>query len=86
MSAKVILFLFEIGSPCMAKPKGRWIGISPFRKMVCDLMHFSQQVPVAIAERQMDLGPLLEARKRPLFLPRVMALFVLRRLHLDAAI
>lgn len=64
MSAEDMFFVFEFGSPCMAKPKGRWIGISPFRKMVCDLMHFSQQVPVAIAERQMDLGPLMEARKR----------------------
>ena len=47
----------------MAKPTGRWVGISLFRKNVCDLMHFSQQVPVAIAERRMQISRVVQARK-----------------------
>lgn len=43
--------------------------------MVCDLMHFSQQVPVAIAERKMDLGPLFEARKKATNRPAWTTLF-----------
>lgn len=59
----------------MGRSKGRWIGITPFRKMVCDLMHFSQQVPVAIAERRMNLGPLFEARKKAANRPAWTSLF-----------
>jgi hypothetical protein len=47
----------------MAKAKGRYYPISPFRRMVTDLMHFSKQVPSVAADRRMDLRPLIAARQ-----------------------
>lgn len=47
----------------MGKQKGRYLPISPFRHLVTDLMHFSQQVPTVTAERKMNLRPLIEARE-----------------------
>jgi len=44
------------------KPTGRWLALSPFRRLVVDLMHFSQQVPAVAIERRMDLGALVAAR------------------------
>lgn len=44
------------------KPRGKSIAISPFRTMVMDLMHFSQQVPAVTIERRMNLAPLIAAR------------------------
>ncbi|MSR31126.1 MAG: hypothetical protein EXR99_06410 [Gemmataceae bacterium] len=46
----------------MSKPVGRNLPISPFRGIVIDLMHFSQKVPVAVAERKFSLGALKAAR------------------------
>lgn len=46
----------------MSKPKGRTLPISPYRRSVAELMHFSQQVPAVTAERRMDLSPLIAAR------------------------
>jgi hypothetical protein len=46
----------------LTKAVGRWLSLSPYRRLVTDLMHFSQQVPSVVADRRMDLGPLLEAR------------------------
>ena len=46
----------------MSKPKGKSLRISPYRRSVAELMHFSQQVPAVTAERRMDLGPLMAAR------------------------
>lgn len=50
--------------PCKGrlKMKGRSLRISPYRRTVADLMHFSQQVPAVTAERRMDLSPLMAAR------------------------
>jgi pyruvate/2-oxoglutarate dehydrogenase complex dihydrolipoamide acyltransferase (E2) component len=45
-----------------SKMKGRTLRISPYRRAVADLMHFSQQVPAVTAERRMDLSPLMAAR------------------------
>lgn len=47
----------------MAKPRGRNIPISPFRRVVTDLMHFSSHVPSVCIDRRMDLSPLAAARK-----------------------
>jgi pyruvate/2-oxoglutarate dehydrogenase complex dihydrolipoamide acyltransferase (E2) component len=47
----------------MPKAVGRSIPLSPFRKLVVDLMHFSQQVPSVTADREMDLSPLIAARR-----------------------
>lgn len=46
----------------MSKLAGRSVPISPYRRVVADLMHFSQQVPAVTAERRMDLSALIEAR------------------------
>jgi hypothetical protein len=46
----------------MEKPVGRSLPVSPFRRVVTDLMHFSRSVPSVTADRRMDLGPLIAAR------------------------
>lgn len=46
----------------MNQPHGRSFRVSPFRRLVADLMHFSRSVPSIIFERPMTLGPLVEAR------------------------
>lgn len=47
----------------MSKPAGRYLPVSPFRRMVVDLMHFSAQVPSVAIDRRMNLSPLIEARR-----------------------
>jgi hypothetical protein len=46
----------------MAKAVGRYLPVSPFRRVVADLMHLSQQVPSVTLDRRMDLSPLIAAR------------------------
>ena len=46
----------------MSKLAGRSLRITPYRRVVADLMHFSQQVPAVTAERRMDLSALVAAR------------------------
>lgn len=46
----------------MAKARGRSLPLSPFRRLVTDLMHFSQAVPAVAIDRRMDLRPLIAAR------------------------
>jgi len=48
----------------MAKEHGRSIPLSPFRRLVVDLMGFSQKVPAVTVERRMDLAALQRARQR----------------------
>jgi hypothetical protein len=45
----------------MIKPIGRSKSVSPFRRLVADMMHFGQQVPAVTASRVMDLRPLRAA-------------------------
>jgi len=45
------------------KAAGRSFRISPFRRLVTDLMHFSAKVPSVIVDRRMDLRPLVLARQ-----------------------
>lgn len=45
------------------KAVGRSISVSPFRRLVTELMHASQQVPSVVIERRMDLRPLIQARE-----------------------
>jgi hypothetical protein len=47
----------------VTKAVGRWLALSPYRRLVADLMHFSRQVPAVAADRRMDLSPLLAARQ-----------------------
>jgi hypothetical protein len=51
-----------IPGEAMTKAVGRSIPVSPYRRLVTDLMHFSQHVPSVAAERRMDLRPLIAAR------------------------
>ena len=53
----------------MERVRGRSIPVSPYRRVVTDLMHFSQQVPAVTAERPMDLSPLVAARAAALDAP-----------------
>lgn len=46
----------------MSKLVGRSLPITPYRRVVTDLMHFSRQVPSVTAERPMDLSDLIAAR------------------------
>jgi hypothetical protein len=46
----------------MSKTPGRNIALSPFRRLVTDLMHFSSKVPSVTVERRMNLARLLRAR------------------------
>ena len=59
----------------MTRPVGRNIAISPFRRLVIDLMHFSQKVPSVTVERRMDLAELVAARQACLTRPTWYALF-----------
>src|SRR5690349_11827406 len=47
----------------MAKAQGRNVAITPFRRLVCDLMYFSRQVPSVCLERRMNLTRIMAARQ-----------------------
>jgi hypothetical protein len=59
----------------VTKAVGRWLPLSPFRRLVADLMHFSQQVPAVAADRRMDLSPLRAARQASASRPSWTVLF-----------
>lgn len=59
----------------MGKLKGRWLPVSPFRRLVADLMRFSQKVPSVTANRGLSLAPLIEARQSVFPRPTWTALF-----------
>jgi hypothetical protein len=46
----------------MQKAAGRIFAVSPFRRLVADLMSFGQRVPAVTVERRMQLRPLITAR------------------------
>ena len=47
----------------MGLPRGTTIRLSPFRKMICDMMHFSQKLPLVAIERRIDFSDLIAARQ-----------------------
>ncbi len=47
----------------MAKEAGRSYPLSPFRRLVTDLMRFSQRVPAVTVERRVNLAALVAARR-----------------------
>ena len=47
----------------MSSRKGRSLPISPFRRLVTDLMHFSAQVPSVTIDRRMKLAARVAARR-----------------------
>ncbi len=59
----------------MAKERGRSVALSPFRRLVADLMRCSQKVPAVTAERRMDLTALSKARQRCIPRPAWVVLF-----------
>lgn len=48
----------------MGKIAGKYVALSPFRRLVVDLMHFSAQVPSVAADRRMNLADLAAVRRR----------------------
>ena len=62
--------MFEPASPNWIKPphlpyeKGRRVGLSLLRRQVGDLLHFARKVPSVPVQRHMNLGPLVDARKK----------------------
>jgi hypothetical protein len=46
----------------MFRPINRTVAISPARRLVCDVMHFSQRVPLVVVERRMQLADVGLAR------------------------
>ena len=60
----------------MKKSSGKTIAISPFRKLVIDLLHFSQNVPKVAIDRRMSLAPLVAARQTCTPRPSWTALFI----------
>jgi len=43
--------------------QGSWIGLSPQRRFVCDLMHYSRSVPSVPSQRTMQLADVISARR-----------------------
>src|SRR5262245_61969807 len=56
--------------------RGRPIKLSAARRLVGDLMRFSIRVPRVTVQRQMNLGPLLDARKAQVARPSWTVLFL----------
>lgn len=60
----------------MGLPPGTSLALSPLRKVMCDLLHFSRQVPLVAIERRMPLGRVIEARQRLAARPSWFAIFL----------
>jgi len=55
---------------------GKYFALSPFRRLVVDLMHFCQKVPAVTVERTMDMNRLIEARQACRARPSWCAIFI----------
>jgi hypothetical protein len=55
--------------------RGRSIPLSRSRRLVCDLLYFSQGIPTIPVQRRMNLQPLIEARKAQTSRPSWTAIF-----------
>jgi hypothetical protein len=60
----------------MPEPKGRAVPFSRSRTFINDLLHYARQVPSVPVARVMDVGPLIEARRRHPLRPSWAALFM----------
>jgi hypothetical protein len=60
----------------MSSRKGRTLPISPFRRLVTDLMHFSAKVPSVTIDRRMKLAALVAARRACSPRPSWSAIFI----------
>ena len=60
----------------MPQPPGRWVPMSPPRRFICDLMHFSRKAPLTTMQRTMRLAAVAEARRFAEPRPGWCALFI----------
>src|SRR5437867_10670871 len=60
----------------MSGKHGRSLPLSPARRLMCDLMHASRQVPLVAVERLIDLRAVRDARRRCADPPSWFALLV----------
>jgi hypothetical protein len=60
----------------MPPPTNRHVPLSPSRRLVCDVMHFSQKVPLVMVRRRMHLGDVVLARKAAKPRPSWFAVFI----------
>jgi hypothetical protein len=60
----------------MSAPVNRHVPLSLARRLACDAMHFSQKVPLVVAERRMHLPGLVAARQRAEPRPSWFAVFM----------
>jgi hypothetical protein len=60
----------------MSSATGRYIRLTPARRMIADWMHFCRQFPGVIAERRMSLAPLVQARRTCLVRPSWVCIFL----------
>jgi hypothetical protein len=59
----------------MSGEPGRWESVSPARQLVCDFLHFSQQMPTVTVGRTMDVRALAAARQAAVPRPSWCSLF-----------
>lgn len=59
----------------MHEGAGRWLALSPSRRIIADLVHFARQMPTVPVERVMQVGPLREVRDRLPLRPSWCAIF-----------
>lgn len=59
----------------MSHPVGRKVALSPSRRLIADLMHFSRKLPAIPMERTMDLRPVVAARQGLAVKPSWCAIF-----------
>jgi len=69
MGSRELSHFCKLSGAPMSKRRGHSIRLSPFRRLVIDLMRFCQQVPDAAIDRRVDLSPLIAARR--LATPRI---------------
>ena len=55
---------------------GRWIGLSPPRRFLVDLLHFAAKIPTVPVQRQMMIGDVVAARKEIADRPGWSAIFM----------
>src|SRR5262245_19684452 len=60
----------------MSQPINRTVSLSPARRLVCDVMHFSKKVPIVVIERRLNLAEVANARSAARDRPSLFALFV----------
>lgn len=60
----------------MARSRGRVLSVSPFRKLVTDLMYFSAKVPSVCSDRRLNLARVVAARQACFPRPSWTAIFI----------